>query len=146
MNHKTPMLRCEGFWPKLFRITAVFQSSVICFFTLYAVTPTDLAKALTAATAFPMTPRKYLRQEKEYSTCRAFNNRLGLPADTYAREVLTSTIGGPNEDLPNLKTDEEYYELRKWEDDGWALQGKSELGLDFVIMICMVKFKVVFMA
>ncbi|HHV35760.1 MAG TPA: aldehyde ferredoxin oxidoreductase family protein [Syntrophomonadaceae bacterium] len=130
----------KGFLAKIVQdYCAVFQSSVICFFTLYAVTPTDLAKALTAATGISYDAQKVLKAgERIFNLQRAFNNRLGLTSadDVLPERLLTSTIGGPNEGiLPNFEEQmKEYYELRKWEDDGRPSKEKlRELGLDFVI-------------
>lgn len=133
-------LKGKGFLAKIVQdYCAAMQSSIICFFTLYALTPTDLAKALTAATGISYDAQKLLKTgERIFNLQRAFNNRFGISSadDVLPKRVLTSTIGGPNEGMvPNFEEQmKEYYELRKWEDDGKpSKEILHELGLDFVI-------------
>lgn len=133
-------LKGKGFLAKIVQdYCSVMQSSIICFFTLYSVTPTDLAKALTAATGVSYDAQEIFKiGERVFNLQRAFNNRFGLTSadDILPGRILTSTIGGPNEGIvPNFEEQmKEYYELRKWEDNGNPSKEKlHELGLDFVI-------------
>lgn len=115
------------------------HSSIICIFTTYELGPSDLARAISAATGYDYQANDVLRiGERVFNLQRAFNYRFGITGkdDVLPKRILTSVIGGPTEGLvPNLEEQlREYYEARGWDQDGKPTQGKlQELGLDFVI-------------
>lgn len=115
------------------------HSSIICLFTTYALGPTELAQALSAATGFDYTAQDVLKiGERVFNLQRAFNNRFGITRadDNLPVRLMTPIVGGPAEGfVPNLEEQlAEYYEARGWEADGRPSQAKlRELGLEFVI-------------
>lgn len=130
----------KGLMTKLVQdMCTVVNSAVICQFTNFALSVTDMAEVLTAVTGEPWDGARVLKAgERAFNLQRAFNNRRGLTSadDTLPHRVLTSVKGGPVEGkIPDLKTMlDEYYQERGWEADGRPSREKlAELGLDFVI-------------
>ncbi|GAB6155200.1 aldehyde ferredoxin oxidoreductase family protein [Desulfosporosinus burensis] len=115
------------------------NGSIICYFTLYALSPTQLAAILTEATGYQYDSKRVLKTgERIFNLQRAFNNKFGITKadDALPKRVMTSVIGGPNEGIvPDLdKMLLEYYQAREWNNDGKPTREKlTELGLDFVI-------------
>ncbi|MBK5244972.1 MAG: aldehyde ferredoxin oxidoreductase family protein [Eubacteriaceae bacterium] len=115
------------------------NGSIICYFTLYTISPTQLATILTEATGYDYDAKELLKTgERIFNLQRAFNNKFGITRkdDSLPKRVMTSVIGGPNEGIvPNLdKMLAEYYLAREWNEEGKPSKEKlTELGLDFVI-------------
>ena len=104
-------------------LSTAVHSAIICAFTTYSLSASDLARAINAATGFSYTGEDILKVgERIFNLQRAFNNRFGISRadDTLPPRVLSSTIGGPVEGLvPNLAEQmQEYYEARGWDPDG----------------------------
>ncbi len=119
--------------------SCIIQSAVICMFTVYSLSVTDIAAAISASTGFDCDAPGLLKAgERIFNLQRAFNNRLGITRkdDTLPKRILTSTEGGPTAGfIPNLDQQlVEYYKARGWEPDGRPSQAKlRELNLDFAI-------------
>ena len=120
-------------------VSTAVHSAIVCIFTFYSLSASDLARAINAATGFSYTGEDILKiGERIFNLQRAFNSRFGSSGadDTLPPRVLSSTIGGPVEGLvPNLEEQlQEYYQARGWDSAGKPSQAKLEdLGLDYVI-------------
>ncbi len=130
----------KGLMTKLVQeISTVVNSAVICQFTNFALSVTNMAEALTAATGEAWDGKRVLEAgERIFNLQRAFNNRRGITSadDILPGRVLTSVKGGPVEGkIPDIEAMlKEYYTERGWEADGRPSKEKlQELGLDFVI-------------
>ncbi len=115
----------------------VIHSSIICLFTTFALTPSDMVRAISGATGWDYDVSSiFTTGERIFNLQRAFNNRFGITRhdDTLPKRVMTGVIGGPAEGfVPNLEEQlQEYYKLRGWEPDGRPSRQKlMDLGLGF---------------
>src|SRR3990172_4027230 len=116
---------------------ATEDSSGICIFTTFVVTPDKLAPMYNAATGENLSTEEWMTAgDRIWNLERLFNNRAGLSRKDdslpprMTREPLTN--GAVQNQVVELAPMlEEYYRLRGWDADGNPSAGKlSELGIE----------------
>jgi aldehyde:ferredoxin oxidoreductase len=114
----------------------LFNSLKMCQLVMYSTTPSEILQCLNYVTGWDMDLAELLRAgERASNAKRMYNVRLGLTRkeDTLPVRILTEKFadGGAANYLPDLGTMlDEYYQYRRWSNDGIPLPSKlKELGL-----------------
>jgi aldehyde:ferredoxin oxidoreductase len=115
----------------------LFNSLKLCQFVIMSLKPTEALQCLNYVTGWNMDLTELLRAgERASNVKRMYNVRVGFTRkeDTLPQRILSEkfTEGGAAGYLPNLeKMLDEYYQYRKWSNDGIPLPSKlRELGLN----------------
>lgn len=115
----------------------LFNSLKLCQFVIMSLKPTEALQCLNYVTGWNMDLTELLRAgERASNVKRMYNVRVGFTRkeDTLPQRILSEkfTDGGAAGYLPNLeKMLDEYYQYRKWSNDGIPLPSKlRELGLN----------------
>ena len=115
----------------------LFNSLKLCQFVIMSLKPTEALQCLNYVTGWNMDLTELLKAgERASNVKRMYNVRVGFTRkeDTLPQRILSEkfTEGGAAGYLPNLgKMLDEYYQYRKWSNDGIPLPSKlRELGLN----------------
>jgi len=123
---------------KMFQdLTAMVDSTGLCLFVTFALTPENIAPILTAATGKDYSAEDLLQAgERIWNLERLFNNRAGFGRrdDTLAPRLLEEPLPeGPAKGLVSQVPEmlDEYYRIRGWDSEGRpSAETLARLGLE----------------